>query len=342
MDTNRLETYFFLALLVLVLVLTVFILLPHLSALMLAAVFAVVMRPTYRRFSRLFRGREGTAALATVLVVLIIIFTPLMVLGVKIFQEITNMYLALLDNGPDFGGVLARLESYLQRAVPGISVSLGEYLRQFISWLLKNISFIFTGLTQVALAIFLGLLGLYYLLKDGEKFESRLVSLLPLSPRYSQLILERLTATINSVIKGSLLIALVQGFLTGVGFWVFGVPNPAFWGSVTVFAALVPAVGTSLVIVPGVAYLFLTAKPLAAFGLLAWGMLAVGFIDNFLAPQFIKRGARIHPFLILLSVLGGLSLMGPIGFLAGPLVLSVLFALFDIYAVLILKREIAK
>ncbi len=341
MDTNRLETNFFLLLLALFLVLAIFVFLPYLSALILAAVFAVVMKPVYVRLKSWLGGWEGVSALIVVLLVVVIVFTPLMIFGLQIFEEATGLYLDLLGGRNGVGGTLQRLENYFQGALPGISVSFGEYLRQFVSWLLQNIAVFFTGLAQVFITLLLGLLGLYYLLKDGEKFEARLVALMPLSQKYSELIWQRLTATINSVVKGTLLIAVLQGIIAGIGFWIFGVPNPAFWGSVTVFAALVPTVGTSLVVVPAVIYLLLVAKSAAALGLLIWGALAVGLLDNFLAPQLIKRGSHIHPFLILLSVLGGLSLMGPIGFLAGPLVLSALFALFDIYSALILKREIA-
>lgn len=336
------ETYFLLSLLILVLVLAVFIFLPYLSAVLLAAVFAVVMRPVYRRLTKWFGGLESAAALLTVFLVLTIVFTPLMVLGMQIFQEATDLYLALLGDGPGLGGAFSRLESYFQNLLPGISLNLAEHLRQFISWLLQNVAVVFTGLARVFITLFLGLIGLYYLLKDGEKLGSRLAALLPLSPKYSQLIWERLETMVNSVVRGTLLVAVIQGILAGVGFGIFGVPNPAFWGSVTVLAALIPTLGTTLVILPAAAYLYFASGLAPAAGLLIWGALAVGLIDNFLSPQLIRRGTRIHPFLVLLSVLGGISLAGPIGFLAGPLVLSILFALLDIYSVLVLKREIAR
>lgn len=342
MDAGRLETYFFLLLLSLVLILAVFVFLPYLNALFLAAVLAVVIKPVYRRLTRWFGGLESVAALLTVFLVLTIVFTPFIIFGMRIFQEATDLYLALMGNDPGWGGALERLENYFRDVAPGISINFSEYLRQFVSWLLQNTAAIFTGLAQVFVTILLSLFGLYYLLKDGEKLESRLIALMPLSRKYSQMIWERLEVMINSVIKGRLLIAVLQGMLAGIGFGIFGVPNPAFWGSVTMFAALVPTVGTSLVIVPAVVYLFLAGGPAAGFGLLIWGTLVVGLIDNFLAPQLIERGTRIHPFLILLSVLGGISLLGPIGFLAGPLVLSILFAILDIYSVLILKRETAE
>jgi hypothetical protein len=102
---------------------------------------------------------------------------------------------------------------------------------------------------------------------------------------------------------------MIQGLLTGIGFYVFGVPNPALWGSFAVVAALIPGIGTSLVIVPGVLYLFFVNTHLHALGMLIWGILAVGLIDNFLGPMLVNRGVNIHPFLILLSVMGRLAIL---------------------------------
>jgi predicted PurR-regulated permease PerM len=103
------------------------------------------------------------------------------------------------------------------------------------------------------------------------------------------------------------------------------------WGSFAVVAALIPGFGTALVIVPGVIYLFFASTTLHAIGLLIWGILGVGLIDNYLGPLLVNRGVHIHPFLILLSVMGGLVFFGPIGFIAGPLLVALLFALLEIY-----------
>jgi predicted PurR-regulated permease PerM len=136
---------------------------------------------------------------------------------------------------------------------------------------------------------------------------------------------------VYSIFAGSIIVALVQGILTGIGFTIFGVPNPALWGSIASVAALIPGVGTALVVVPGILYLFFTGSTGYAIGLLVWGILAVSLIDNFLGPILVNRGVKIHPFLILLSVLGGLIFFGPVGFLLGPIILAFLFALLDIY-----------
>jgi predicted PurR-regulated permease PerM len=124
---------------------------------------------------------------------------------------------------------------------------------------------------------------------------------------------------------------MIQGILVGFGFYLFDVPSPAIWGFVAAISSIIPTIGTSMVTIPGVLFLLFTGHPLPALGLLIWAITAVGLIDNFLAPIIIKSGVNIHPFLILMSVLGGIAVFGPLGFIIGPVLLSLLFTLFDLY-----------
>jgi len=109
------------------------------------------------------------------------------------------------------------------------------------------------------------------------------------------------------------------------------VPSAILWGVIAAITALIPGFGTSLVIIPAILYLFLTGHIVQAVGLVIWGALAVGLIDNFLGPKLVGRGMHLHPLLVILSVLGGAALFGPIGFLLGPLCLGLFLTLFDIY-----------
>jgi predicted PurR-regulated permease PerM len=177
-------------------------------------------------------------------------------------------------------------------------------------------------------------------LKDGRRFVKSLIALSPLADKYDQQIFDRMTVAINSVLRGQLFVALIQGFLSGLGFYIFGVPNPALWGTVAAVCALVPGVGTSLVLIPVIAYLFLSGSYLPAFGETIWGAFGVGLIDNLLGPTLVGKGARVHPLFILFSVIGGIVLFGPMGFLLGPLTVSLLYALLDIYELLILKPKV--
>ena len=125
--------------------------------------------------------------------------------------------------------------------------------------------------------------------------------------------------------------------MTEMGFSIFGVPNPILWGSVAAVAALIPGVGTALVLIPSILYLFFIGETVSASGLLVWGIVAVGLVDNILGPKLVGRGIKLHPFLTLLSILGGISFFGPLGFLFGPLTLSLLFAFLEIYSTI--RRE---
>ena len=159
----------------------------------------------------------------------------------------------------------------------------------------------------------------------------------PLADSYDEQIIKRVGLAINSIVRGSLMIALIKGFLTALGLAIFGVPNPILWGAVSALASFVPIVGSGVVIAPAVLYLSAAVSYPAAVGLAIWGVVLIGLSDNFLSPVLMKKGMKIHLFVILLSILGGLGFFGPIGFIAGPVVLSLLFALFDIYPLITKK-----
>ena len=153
----------------------------------------------------------------------------------------------------------------------------------------------------------------------------------PLADKDDEKIIRRLSLAVNGVIKGSLFIALVQGTMMGIGLWIFGIPNPALWGVVAAMCAMIPSIGTALVSVPAIIYLFYTGNTVPAIGLLVWATVAVGLIDNFLSPYIVGSKINIPPLFILFSVLGGIAFLGPVGILIGPLSISLLYTLISIY-----------
>lgn len=332
-NTRKIELGFFLVLAAIAGTLTFFIFRPYLPALFLAVIFAIVFRPLNEFFLRFVRGKGGVAAFLSVSVLVVAIVVPVCFLGFFIFEDAQAFYLSIASG--EQGGVLTAgtefAESAVGRFFPGFSLDVTEYLKQGLGILVSNLGAIFGTLFTVVLQLFLMLLGVFYFLKDGAKFREQIIIISPLSDVYDKTILSKLEVAINSVVKGSLLVALIQGVLSGVGFVIFGVPSPMLWGALAGLAAFIPGVGTSLVLVPAIIYLFFFKGGIFALGLLAWGALAVGLVDNILSPFFIERGLKVHPFLILFSVLGGLVFFGPVGFIAGPVALALLFALLDIY-----------
>lgn len=338
LHNNKLQHYFFLILFLIVAGVMLFIFKPFIAPLVLAISFAVVFHPLYAYFLRRFKGRKTLSSLSAVLVIIILVLLPLAVLGSLLFTEAVGLYdsIALRGGGAGvFTTLISNLEGYLQGFFPELNLDIASYAQAGLQWIVGNFGAVFTRFLTVGLDLFIMLVALFYLFKDGDTLRKHYIELSPLVNEYDEQIFKKLAVAINSVIKGSLVIAIIQGVLAGLGMLIFGVPSPIIWGSTAMIAGLIPGIGTALVIIPAVLYLVFTGSTAAAIGLAIWGVVVVGLVDNFLAPNLINRGIKIHPMLILISVLGGIILFGPIGFLLGPLVLALFFALLDIYPLMV-------
>lgn len=341
MNRGSLQNYFLLAAIAGAFFLAFLMLKPFLGPLCLGAIFAVTLQPMYQRMLRYTRGRESLSALATVLVSIIIVLIPMMVIGFQILKEAQQLYgvVASGQSAAAFDAWLAGVGPSLDRYFPGaeeriaeFAASMDTYLRTALTWLIQNLGVAFSGVASFLLSLFIFFVTLYYLLRDGARLTRALVELSPLSDTEDQEVLRRLELAVNSVVKGKLFIALMQGALTGIGFFLFGIPNPVLWGLIAAVASLIPPMGTALILIPGIAYLFLTGATIPAIGLSIWGGVAVGLVDNLLGPKLMSSGMQLHPLLVVLSVLGGIPIFGPIGVFLGPLVISLLIALLSLYS----------
>ena len=212
-----------------------------------------------------------------------------------------------------------------------------SYILNFLAWMRGHVGDIFSGLAKVFVGAFLFFISFFYFLRDGQEIRKNIITISPFQDDKDEMILHKLKLAIVSIIEGSIFVSVIQGILTGIGFFIFGVPSAALWGGVGVISSLIPGVGTSLVMIPGILYLFFVGNTGAAIGLLVWAILFVSLIDNFLGPKLIGKGIHIHPLLVMLSAIGGIAYFGVTGFILGPIVLSFLFTLFDIYKTIIVK-----
>ncbi len=336
MNPSKPQFYFLLTILIATFVLAFFVIRPLLYPLILAMVLAVLVEPIHRRLLRGMPTWPGLASLLTIVIVALFILVPLVFLGFQVSEESQQLYHSLVSGqgkmlvADGLTHVTDRLQVFFPR-LSTASISVDTYIEQAFQWTIHNLGTVFSSVARLIAGAFICLLALFYMLRDGKKLRERLVALSPLADTDDKMILKKLEAAINSVIRGNLLVAVIQGTLAAIGFSIFGVPNAILWGSLTAVAALIPAVGTAAVVFPSVAFLFFTSSLGPALGLLAWGICAVGLIDNFIGPKLIGERIQLHPLIVLLSVLGGLAFFGPIGFLLGPLTVSLLFALLDIY-----------
>lgn len=348
MKESKLEIYIYFILLGITVFLAYKIFEPYLFSIVVAILFAVIFDPLNKHIARRIPRHKSLSALVTLVIVFTLVLLPFILYGIQLGDEVKNFYDYAFASMQGSGGIMAKLTTVTNNIIttfspfgvhwPVFDVSETEsYVFAVLSWVRGHFGDIFSGLAKFFMDVFIFLFAFYYFLRDGKTIRKRLIEISPFPDNRDEEILERLQNAVMSVVKGSMLVALIQGVMTGLGFHFFGIPSALLWGGVTVIAALVPGVGTSLVLVPGVLYLFFTGESTHAFGLILWGVACVGLIDNVLGPKLIEKSMNIHPLLILLSVLGGIAYFGVIGFILGPIVLSFLFTLFEIYKPIILK-----
>lgn len=306
---------------------------PFVSALALSAIIVTICYPLYTRIlRRIPKQNETIAALVTTLLVLVIVITPLFFVTSVLVNEAVTIYKAVSAEQLGFEDSLNNVEAYLQLYLPGFDLDVTEYLRQSAAWLASHLGAIFAGTASTLFLFFIAIIGSFYLFRDGHTFTKSLVRISPLPDSQDDVIMKRMAIAVRSVATGTILIALIQGALTAFGFWLFGFERAILWGVIASFGALIPGVGTMVVFIPAIGYLLFQGMYVPAIGLSVWGMLAVGLIDNLLGPYLMSRGQALHPFLILLSVLGGISFFGPIGFVVGPVLISLFMVLLELYS----------
>lgn len=304
---------------------------PFVGALLLAAIVVTVCYPIHERILARVTYRSISALLSLLFVVLAVV-VPFSLLASLILKEALSIY-TLVNNDASFSLIesVAQLERFVQHIVPTFTIDVPGMIAQTASFVVTHFVGVFTATASTIFLFFIALIAAFYFFRDGRYFTEYLVRLSPLRDSYDERIIGRLAVAVRSVAVGTVFVALVQGVLTAIGLGIFGFDRAILWGCIAAVGALVPGLGTSLVFVPAVLYLVFTGAHLTAVFVAIWGMLAVGLIDNLLGPYVMSRGNKVHPFLILLSVLGGMALFGPIGFVLGPVTLSLFLVLIEIY-----------
>jgi predicted PurR-regulated permease PerM len=332
MDYKKLQVFSFLVLLAIVAALVLGVLWPFINILAMAAILSILFRPVYNKLLARLRSRNGAAAL-TLLLMIVIVVVPLLFIGKLLFNELVHFYQEVRSGEVilDPSGIVSRLPAPLQESVRELSSDINSIVSRLTGSAFTTLSDVVSNIAGFFLSLFLVFFATYYLLRDGHSIKKALTDLSPMATSQENILFEKLIHAVRGVAGGTFLIALLQGMIATVGYLLFGVPQPFLWGMLTVIAALVPTVGTSLALIPAVAYLVVTGQNGPAIGLAIWGALAVGLVDNVVSPKLIGSRIQLHPLLVLLSVIGGIQFFGFLGFLLGPILLAIFIALIDMY-----------
>lgn len=336
MKNNPIEKYFLFIILGLTIIFVLAIFYPFLTMVILSAAFAVVLHPLYLLIrTRVTKGVAWMASLLTVIIFIIALCGPLFITGKVVFNQTQQAYNSITKT-ENTSSLIRRLDNSINKVMPtGFTFDTRAKINDLAAYLTGNVTNFFASTFKTIIMFTLMVLTLFYLLKDGGHWRRSFINLCPLSEENTEEILTQLNSAINRIIKGSFFIAIVQGILVSIGLAIFGVPNAVLWGLVAGIASFIPTLGTSIVMAPAILFLFFTGMPLHALGLSIWAIVFVGLIDNLLSPYVISQNTDIPSLFILFSILGGISLMGPVGILIGPLALSLLYSLISIY-----RREV--
>ena len=339
---KQIEKWFFLIIAAAVLFLFWKIIEPFAIVMITAGIVAVALTPLHRYIERFFKYRKLASAITvsgTFLLIFIPLFFILLVIAMQAsdllelsFQDGSWLSTFSLTSHPWF----LWLPSFVQEQI--LTISLQEIGFGAAQWAVDNITALFSSTARLILNTFLFFIALYYFLVDRERLYDELLVISPFNDKVDAQIIHQIVGTIRHVVFGILILAIVQGVFAGIGMTIFGVPGGVIWGAMTIIAALVPLVGSAIVLVPAVAYLFVAGQVTAAVGLAIWAAVVVGTSDNILAPFLIKGRTHMHMFLVLVSILGGIHAFGSIGFIIGPTILSAFLVVLELYKNGILKN----
>jgi predicted PurR-regulated permease PerM len=309
---------------------------PFASVLIWASVLAVLFAPLRARLVAR-TGRPNLAAALTLSVAVVLVLAPLSVLTFALAAEISSL----------FAGAPERVDRLLEN--PDLKLRAGELydqLRERFPWVarfdraqvaasfqaagdallersVKVVSTALQAVVQFVLIVFT----LFFLLRDGERFEAQLRDLLPLGRKPADRLLARVAEVLRASTYGVVVVAAVQGLLGGLMFAALEVPSALLWGVVMALFGMIPMIGTGIVWLPVAAYLFSAGQGVKASILLAWGVLVVSTIDNVLRPYLVGSRTRLHELVVFFGILGGLKLFGLVGLFVGPAVFAIAAAL---------------
>jgi predicted PurR-regulated permease PerM len=306
---------------------------PFIPPIAIAIAAAVATQRSQLWLRRRFQSRAAAAGIGVALVAMLIVI-PLSLLLTYVVREIIAAVRTLQAGGgvSEWRSVV-QLPAFIDRALDWAQANLDlqEQLKNIGQALAKRAGTLFAGLVGLVTQLVIMLFVLFFLYRDREQSLSALRHMVPLSDSEAARMFDRIQSTILAIVNGSLTVALVQALLAGAMYTILGVPASAIWGCATFMVALVPMFGTFLVWGPIAIYLLLSGTWIKAVILVAWGALAVGFVDNLLYPYLVGTQLRLHTIPTFVAILGGIQLFGPAGLILGPVALAVTLGLLEVW-----------
>lgn len=311
-------------------------------AIFLAGIFSALAYPMYSRFATWFGQRRAPASGLTILIILFVILLPLGGLfGIVTSQAIKvgssakpwiekqiaepDAMVERLNRLPYAENVMQHREAILQKA--------GEAVGWISSFLIEHLSSVTFGTINFVFMLFVLLYSMFFLLMDGDKLLFKILYYLPLEDEDERRILDRFTSVTRATLKGTAVIGILQGGLSGIAFAVVGIPSAIFWGTIMTVLSIIPGIGTALIWIPAAIILAGSGAIYKAAGLAVFCAIVVGSLDNILRPALVGKDTQMHELMIFFGTMGGIFMFGVPGIIIGPIIAALFITLWDIYGI---------
>jgi predicted PurR-regulated permease PerM len=318
------------------------ILWPFYGTLVWALIIAMLFAPVHRRLLPHVGQRRNLAAALVLLLVLMVGVLPFAVMTAALARESSRVY-QHIDSGEwnpalYLRGVFDALPAWVGTLLEHSGVAgFDDLQRRLTELLAQGSQFIATQAFSIGLSTFgfVASLGVtlylaFFLIRDGDQLTRVTVAALPLPPQHKQELVHRFFVVVRATVRGSLLVAAIQGTLGGLAFWLLSVQGALLWAVLMAFLSLLPVIGASLVWVPVAAYFLLTGAAWKALVLVGYGVVVHGLVDNFLRPILVGRDARMPDYVVMVTTLGGMAVFGINGFVLGPAIAAIFLAVWQL------------
>ena len=312
---------------------------PLISVLLWSSILVIIFFPLYKKLITKTKN-HSLSAIITILASLLIFIIPLTLISAAVVNELAGIAGVTVNNIQEIirhpkSGQLGYIYDYLSQYVNIEEFIKSDELKSIAGRISESVLqaswFVIGGVFGTLISIFFAIFTMFYLFRDGEKIVADLPNILPLESSQAKGLIKSTSDLISATLRGSLMVALLQGILAGLIFWILGIPSYLVLGMLTMIFALIPTGGTAFVTGPVIIVLALTGEYWKAGILLLYATLIIGMVDNFLLPRLIKQKARMNELFVFFSVIGGIQLFGILGLFLGPIILAIAIGLLAVF-----------
>lgn len=304
---------------------------PILTPIILGLCLAYIFSPLYNRLTKIVKSKNLSASIIIILNLLIILI-PLILLLPAVGRQIFEVYNSIRN---------ADLYQVLVKVIPStmenqqfsaeITTAITNFQSQLSGFVLVLLEKTITNIPQIIFGTIILLFTFFFALRESHRFREYFTVLFPFPKEYEDKFLRQFERITNSVLYGQFMVGVFQGIIAAIGYFLLGIPNALLLSILTAIVGVLPFVSPWLVWIPVDILLFITGETENAWALMIYGLFVINWIDTILSPRIVSFRAQLNPAIVLIGIIGGIYAFGIIGVLLGPLILSYLILLIEIY-----------